>query len=173
MKVIVKGFDNLLTGLYFIVGIAVVIIMFCITYGIISRYFFSSSIGWTAEISGYVLIPLALLAAPKMLRDGGHIQIDLITNLISPKKKAALWLFASIVGTIVFIIICVVGFQITASMFASGYRTDTYLRVPRFILIGISAFGLGLIAVQFLRNIFRAIKILRGGEDIVPESEAM
>jgi TRAP-type C4-dicarboxylate transport system permease small subunit len=154
------AYNKILDALYFAVGIALVFVMLTVTVGIITRYFFSVSLGWSAEISGYVLIPLALLAAPKMLRDGGHIKVDLISNAVSPKINSFLVIIGSVLGAAVFSLLTLAGSKITIDMLETGYRTDTFLRVPRFILIGISVLGLLLMTVQFLRNIIKTGGVL-------------
>ena len=156
-----NGLDKLISGLFFGVGIAVLFVMVIVTVGIVSRYFFSMSIGWASEISGYVLAPLALLAAPKMLRDGGHIRVDLILRFIGEKKSNTLRAFGSTLGIVIFSIIFIFAMYVTFRMFQGDVRTDSFLRLPRFILIGLSALGFVLIAIQYFRNLVKTIRTLR------------
>lgn len=153
-----RGLDKLISGLYFGVGLSCVFVMISMTYGIISRYFFSVSIGWISEISAYALVTLAFLAAPKMLRDGGHVRVDLMHHILSKKKTHVLRCFGGVVGIIVFSLIFVFAIIVSVKMFQTGVRTDTFLRIPRGILISLSAFGIILITIQYFRNLIKALR---------------
>lgn len=152
LKVMGNIYDHIINYLYYFVGVLLVFVMCTITYAVISRYFFSKPIGWISEISGYILIPLAVLAAPVLLRDGGHIKVDVITNLVSKKVNSVLTIITSFLGSALFLVITWFGLKVTADMYAKNYLTDTFLSVPKFILVGIVTLGVFLITIQYARN---------------------
>ena len=144
-------YDKILDIAYWAVGIGIGFVMISTVAGTFSRYFFYYSLGWTSEISGYVLIPLAWLTAAKMLRDGGHIRVDLINQLFGEKFVKNVSRFSNIAGFVVTLIVFMMAVYVTTLLFDSGAKTDTYLRIPRFYLPLMTTIGLIMISVQYLR----------------------
>ena len=172
IKAIGVVFDRLLDHLFAFVGFVQIIVMVLVSVAICSRYFFNYSLGWASEVSGYSLILLAYLGAPGLLRDGGHIKVDLIPNMLGKKANAVLSLLGSALGIAIFSSLSVAGARITYDMYAKGHKTDTFLRLPRSLLIGVTALGVILFAVQFFRNFIAAFKVLVGAEEIPSKKEA-
>lgn len=115
----------------------------------------SISIPWSIELAEYFLYAVTFLGAPWVLRDQGHIVVDLVLQSLSPacKRKAA---YASnAVGAIVCFILCYYSTRVLLRSHAAGnkvVKTWTFpewwpmLIVPPVFLI------LGLIFLRWLRT---------------------
>jgi len=157
-KLASKVFDGLIEVCTWFVGIYLLFAMLSVSAGVLLRYFFDKPLGWTTEISYYSLIPLALLAAPRLLRDGGHIIVDLIMQFISADAKRIVSIITCFFSAALLLVISVYGFIITREMYVTNYLTDTFLMMPKWPLVGISTLGIFMTAIQFVRNAIKWIK---------------
>ncbi|CAM5184542.1 hypothetical protein UACE39S_01380 [Ureibacillus acetophenoni] len=71
--------------LFYIAIVGVLAVLISMIYGIITREFLGSSALWTNDFSGYAIIYIIFLGAPKILKLRGHVMVDLFTSIM--KKK--------------------------------------------------------------------------------------
>ena len=56
-----------------------------VALGVFFRFVLNNSLPWTEEVAKFVMVWLAFIGAPIVLREGGHIAIDIVpTRLPSP-----------------------------------------------------------------------------------------
>ena len=67
---------------------------------VVSRYFFNSPIPGTGELSQFLQIFLVFFGSVAAMRDGEHIQIDIVTALLPKKFHFAIFVFGKICVTI-------------------------------------------------------------------------
>ncbi len=157
-----KGiFDWILDSLAFLAGVmlgAVVIIKFC---DIILRYFFNRPLTWDVEFTEYVLFCVAFFGAAWLLRQRGHVRIDILDNLMSERKRNYLHLIHAFVGAAVSMIL---GFM---SLLAGIYAYRDGLKVVKIYAIGkhyflfVISFGFFLLLVEFFRQCSHGIQKIR------------
>jgi len=63
---------------------------------VILRYFFNSPTVWANELAQMLFGAYAILAGGYILRTGGHVNVDILYSRLSPKTKAGLDVFTSI-----------------------------------------------------------------------------
>lgn len=143
----VRGWDRLLDAIAVVAGVLLWGLMLIVNYEIFSRYL-GSPTTWVAEISSILVLWIPFLIAGWVLRNEGHVKMDLLVERLDPKKQAFVNCCTSIVGAAVMIIVTVVGFMTT--MYWLGNRTPTMLMLPRSPIIGVIFFGSLLLAVQFI-----------------------
>ena len=80
----------LLLGLTFIVGADITL-----------RYLFNKPLGWVKEVSEYTLVGLGFLVAAWILRDDGHVKMDLVLNKLPPRAQTMMNIITSGISTIV------------------------------------------------------------------------
>jgi C4-dicarboxylate transporter, DctQ subunit len=95
-------------GLSAVGVVCVVAMMVLTTADVIARYVFNSPTMWADEMASYLLIAIVFLGLGQNIRTNGHIRIDVITNLASPRVNLVLEVFAYAVG-IVFSIVLIRG----------------------------------------------------------------
>ena len=157
MKVIKKLaaiFDQTLNVMAFLAGLLIVFATLSIGVAIASRYFLGRPIGWVIEVSAYILLYVTFLVAPWVLREEGHITIDVAVDLLNPKAKSLINFITSTIGAIVFLLLAWYGAKVTWNMFQVGYFTDTMLELPKFVIIGIISLGSFMFFIQLLRRAF-------------------
>ena len=74
----------LLMGLTFIVGADITL-----------RYLFNKPLGWVKEVSEYTLVALGFLVAAWILKDDGHVKMDLVLNKVGPRAQTMMNIITS------------------------------------------------------------------------------
>jgi len=115
----------------------------------------SISIPWSLELAEYFLYAVTFLGAPWVLRDQGHIVVDLVLQVLSPASKRRAVFASHVIGAIVCLILCYYSFRVLLRSHAAGnkvVKTWTFpewwpmLIVPPVFLI------LALIFLRWLRT---------------------
>lgn len=153
-----KGiFDRIIDGLAYLGGILLgcaVIIKFC---DIILRYFFNRPLTWDIEITEYVLFAVAFFGAAWLLREGGHVRIDVLDNFLSEKGKIYLHLFHSAIGALVSIILSLMSFVTAAYSYRDGLKVIKIYAIGKYYFLLIISLGFFLLLAEFLRQFSHGI----------------
>jgi TRAP-type C4-dicarboxylate transport system permease small subunit len=155
MKLIAKVtaiFDRVLDVMFIIAGILLIFSMLSIGAGIASRYFLGLPFGWVVEISSYILLYVTFLVAAWVLREDGHIAIDVVINLFDQKTRYRVDAVTSVIGAIVFLILTWYGAKVSWNLFKINYFTETLLELPKWIFIAIICVGSFIFSIQLLRR---------------------
>lgn len=149
--------DVVMNVMAYIAAILTAFLTIAISYATISRFFFGQPMAWVVEISCYSLVYITFLAAPWLLREDGHVKIDLIPNLLPPEKQSRLKIVVCILGLTASIILLIFGYRITLSNYLSNVITMDILRIPKYLLLIVIPFGSFFLVLQFLRDLLNAI----------------
>lgn len=87
MKVFHKVIDTCLNVLATVAGLALGFLLIAICYSTFSRVVFRNPMSNLIEYSAYSLIYITFLGAPWILKQRGHITVDLILEMMSKKKE--------------------------------------------------------------------------------------
>ncbi len=140
-----------------VVAVALIVaLVFCVILEVVMRYFFNLPTRWVTEFSEYALLWLAFLAAAWVLREEGHVRIEMVTENLSPGGQRFMHVLTSLVGAAVCALFC----WVSASYVIEVYGTQEVLfksvQLPKWSVMVIMPPGLALLALQFLRRAFRA-----------------
>lgn len=140
------GFDRLIDGLAVVAGILMIGLVLLVCADVLVRnlpkflpetmspflsdkgvsdlrlFLESISIPWSIELAEYFLYALTFLGAPWVLRDQGHIVVDLVLQSLSPaaKRKAA---FAShVIGAVVCLVLCYYSIRVLWRSYEAGNK---------------------------------------------------
>jgi C4-dicarboxylate transporter DctQ subunit len=131
-------------------GAIVIFMMLLITADIVLRYFFNRTIEWTLDISEILLLYIPFLTAAWVLKNDGHIRVDILYNVFSPKCRGVLNLLNSILGMMIFLFITWYGAQVTSDLL-SKHVMELRLGIPTFAIIVIIPIGSFLLFLQYLK----------------------
>jgi TRAP-type C4-dicarboxylate transport system permease small subunit len=70
-------------------------------FGPVDAYSLGFTLPWTTEVTEYALYWLTFLGAPWVLKEGGHISIDIVTQRLSDGARAKLWRLVALLGAII------------------------------------------------------------------------
>ena len=120
-------------GLTAVGVICVVAMMGLTTVDVIARYVFNSPTLWADEVSSYLLIAIVFLGLAPNVRQDAHIRIDVLTNLVSGRMRAALEVFAYAVGIIFSVLLLLGTWTRFANFYARGIISDSPLMTPMWL----------------------------------------
>jgi len=96
---------------------------------------------------------MTFLGAAWLLKEGGHIKIDLMVMWLSPKAQAILNIITSALSAIACLVILWYGTQVVWEQFVMDFHDATTLALPQGPIYIVIPLGFFLLFVQFLRNI--------------------
>lgn len=157
MKKPMEIFDRLLDVMIFLAGIMLVFIAFSVCLEVILRTFFNHSLAWVTEITEIMLLYITFFGSAWVLREEGHVMVDILLIRLKPLKIAALGIITSILGIFVSIVLVFYGFKSTLACINKSLYTATTLEIPLFLIIGVIPLGALMLFVQFVRRTFKFV----------------
>ncbi|MHA6344424.1 TRAP transporter small permease [Roseivivax sp. CAU 1761] len=118
-------------------GLAVLLVLMdlCLLgLSVTARYLLNAPIVWSDEIVALSLTAITMLAAPKVLMDRGHIEVDILTSAARGRLALAIRLWGSAAVAAVALLLIFNGWK--TAMFSRMIRllTEGYLELPLWML---------------------------------------
>jgi TRAP-type C4-dicarboxylate transport system permease small subunit len=135
---------------YWVSAIAILIASLILTYEVVMRYLLKIPTIWEIECAVYLGILATFLGAAYGLKDGAHINIDLVTRALPENARNKLYRFTSFISLLFCIYLAYKGWQCWWEAFSKGWRSESLwgppLAIPYFFL----PFGMTLLSLQFI-----------------------
>ena len=154
MTIPTRILDAICNVLAALAGLYLVVIMFGIVFNALARtagYSGSSHIFTFAEFG---LLYIVMAASPWLVREKGHVFIELVTAAVPDFMKRPLSRFVSLACVLICIVLVWYTWGATAKAFKFGDAEMRSLDMPKFLLLGAMPIGFALMALQFLRYVF-------------------
>src|SRR5512147_1312442 len=107
-----KAFDKIIVFLFWAAGVLLLFVTVGTCVDVMLRYCFNRPIHWMLEITEYAMLYIPFLGAAFVLKDDGHIRIDLIITFFSERLRGWLNVVTSLVGGIVMCVYTWFGAQV-------------------------------------------------------------
>jgi len=133
-------------------GLILIFILLAVCTDVIMRYFFNSPIIWVSEVIESLLLYITFLGSAWLLREEGHVKVDLILNMLKPKTVALLGIVSSIIGIFVSVVLSIYSSRLTWDHFERGIYTPTVMEIPIFVILLIIPIGSYMLIIQFVRR---------------------
>ena len=147
-------FDRVLNVLSGAAGVLVALMLIEVNVDVFMRYFLNRPIPWTIEFTQYSMIFILFLGAAWVLRNEGHVVMDIMLIRLSSRSRKLTNGITSIMAAIVCFIITVYGTLVNIDYFQTGYMFGEVLNIPAFSLQFVVPLGMFLLTVQFLRRAY-------------------
>lgn len=98
MKILNRILDSINLFLASIAGIWLGFLLVSICYATFSRFAFNEPHSNLIELSAYGLVFIAFLAAPWLLQERRHINVDIVVNALSQRGKAIMSIVTDVIG---------------------------------------------------------------------------
>ncbi|MDB4444203.1 TRAP transporter small permease [bacterium] len=151
-------FDRLLDLSAFVLGGALGLIGISVCFSVFCRYFLNRPQIWVIGATEYTLAIVTFLGAAWLLRDEGHVNIDIAVNLFHPKTKDAVNILTSLLGAMLSLILCWYSSAASLDHFRRGVLTMSAIPFPLGPLLLIQAVSFFILFIQFLRRSYRYLK---------------
>jgi len=147
--------DGLITAFCVAAVIIVAGLAICVFLEVGMRYFLGTPTRWVVEFSEYSLLWLAFLSGAWILREEGHVRIEMLTELLSPRWQRRMHRVTSLMGAAVCAVFCWVSTSYVAGIQASGEILFKSVPIEKWAVMAVMPPGLALLAIQFVRRAFR------------------
>lgn len=154
-------FDKLNYILFWLAGILLLFVTVGTCIDAILRYLLNRPIPWMLEITEYVMLYIPFLGAALVLKEEGHIKVDLLIYRLSDRNKIRISIVTSLVGGIIMSIYTWLGIQVTLDFYNRGVASLEYLKTPMYLILMIIPIGGLFFTIQFFRQIFSYRRRLR------------
>lgn len=151
-KKITAIYDRVVGSLAVLGAVLIIIAMLIVTLEVVMRYLLHNPQVWVVETTEYILVWFTFLGAAWILKQEGHVKVEILLSRLSPRTQAVLGIITSIIGAALCSILVVYGTQVVWDSFQKNILLPTMLQLPRaplFIIIPIGSF---LLVIQFLRR---------------------
>jgi TRAP-type C4-dicarboxylate transport system permease small subunit len=152
MKNAFEIFDRVLNIASFISGLLLIFIMLSVSLEVILRSFANRPQMWVTEVTECMLLYITFLGSAWLLREDGHVKVDIVLNRLKPRTVALLGVVSSSIGVFVSITLIIYGFSVAWDYFQRGIYTPTALEIPVSPILVIIPIGSVLLLIQFLRR---------------------
>lgn len=164
-----KFMDRLVVKIGYLGSILTLVMVLAIVYDVVLRFFFNRPTMWANDLVQYLLICVTLLLAAWVLREEGHVKVDIIVRLFKPRAQAFINCVTGVLIIAACAIFCWQSAKSTWADYKSGIMTGYSLDIPRFMVIMIIAIGSLLLLFQTIRrfqgHLKKFIAILRTKKD--------
>lgn len=150
-------FDRIINGLALLGGVLLCTLTCLICLDVLTRnlpwlsFGLGFSMGWTLEVAEYHLYLITFLAAPWVLRSGGHIAVDLLVQNLSDTVARRLARFSYLIGAIVCTVLLVYACKVLWASFSAGTLVYKALVIPEWPLFVPPPITFSLMLLIFLR----------------------
>lgn len=150
-----------MAGLNAVGSVWVAAITLLICADILGRVLFRYPLAGVPEIVKVSIVAIVWLQIPHTLKTGGHLRSDIVLRYLSQRSRAALDLFACVLGAIIFGLLVYSGWDTMILAWEMGeFEGELPVRVPTYPLRSIVLLGAALTALQFLLMAAAAVRRL-------------
>jgi C4-dicarboxylate transporter DctQ subunit len=154
-----KLFDLINILMVIVTAILIVGLTFIVGADITLRYCFAMPLGWVKEISEYILVFLGFLVAPWILKQEGHVKMDLVLNHLSPKSQRIVNIITSVISMMVVLTVAWFSLRVIVDFYRTDLLTPSVLELPKWILMTPILLGALLLAIQFMRRAYGFVRM--------------
>ena len=151
-------------------SVLIFILMLVMVYEVFMRYLFTAPTIWVMELSGYLMMVFVALGGSYVLREGGHINVDIIYGKFSKRGRAII----DIATFGLFCLFLYYFFILSANQAITSveylHRSGTIWNPPIWPLKIIVAVGVGLVLLQGLAKFIRDLVFVVSGVPLVEEN---
>ncbi len=130
---------------------------------VLRREVFAFSSIWGEEIVRYSFIYLAWIGAAAAVKERAHIRIDVVLHYLSPRLKAALYIFGDLVMLGVALIAIYYSFE-TVMVSAKFGSVSHGLRISMVWFLTAVPLGFALMILRLIQSFLRDLRALRRGQ---------
>lgn len=164
MRLITRVYDRLVEFMALLAGLMLVWLMVSIVVSVMMRNTGFQPFAWLFTSSEYALLYMTMLGAPWLVREKGHVHIELITASLPETGKVIVSRLVAALCVLVCLILAWKGYDLfQTNVIRNDYDVRAYF-YPRWLLTISFPISFGVMAIEFARFVF--------GEELLHTGEA-
>lgn len=154
MQILNRAYSALLYVMAFVAGATLVWLMVSVILSVLMRNMGLQPFAWLFTSAEYGILYMTMLGAPWLVREKGHVHIELVTSALSEGPRRIVSRTVAMACVAVCIMLAWKGYDlVTTNIERADYDVRAYY-FPRWILTISFPLSFGLMAVEFSRFLF-------------------
>jgi C4-dicarboxylate transporter, DctQ subunit len=154
MKAVARAYGLLIHGLAVIAAAMLGLITLLIVVDVLMRNFGFQPYQHTLSLTEYSLLYMTMLGTPWLVRQKGHVHIEMFVARLRPASRRIVHGFVCLVCMAVCAVLAWYSLDITIANAVRGEVDIRSFDSPRWILIACMPLGFGLMVIEFGRFLF-------------------
>lgn len=150
-----KAYAATLYGMAWCAGFLIAAMMVVITIDVVVRNLGFQSSAHFFTFTEYALLLVPCLGAPWLVREKGHVYVEILLMYLKPRQRAGLRLAIGAVCIVVCAILAWYGFEVTLRDYWMAEKDVRSLDMPRWMIVGFIPLSFTMMAVEFTRFLVR------------------
>lgn len=145
--------DGIIDALALVAGalLGAVTLLLCLDVAV--RYAQVMNISWIGDVASVSLYLITFLAAPWVLREGGHIAVDSLLRVLPQGAVRPIETGVNLIGAGICALLCVYAVRVLLMSHAAGTQVYKMLIYPQWWLFVLPPVTFALLCLSFLRRI--------------------
>jgi len=152
MRFLGRVFDRIVDVMAVLASIILVLMMLATVLKITLRAGFNHGMLGVDQLSGVMMVYMTFLGAAWVLRNEGHVMVDLVTSTVGPRTRRMLNIIASLIGALVCFVMTYYAINAIGLSLKRGVVVAAELEIPRAINLAPIPLGCLLLGIEFLRR---------------------
>jgi C4-dicarboxylate transporter DctQ subunit len=157
---IVRAYDAVLYGMAWAAGFLMAAMMVVIFVDVVLRNLGYQSSAHFFTFTEYALLAVPCLGAPWLVREKGHIYVEIVFMYLGARQRVALRYLIGALCVIVCAVLAWYGSLVTINDFVQNEKDVRSLDMPRWMVVGFIPLSFAMMAVEFLRFLIRGENFL-------------
>ncbi len=149
-NVIGQAYSSLVSGLAIVSGAIFGLMAFFIGADVFMRNVTGSGLSWVIELMEYAMYVATIFAAPWVLREGGHVSVDILASFLPPRWANSVSAFAALCGSAICFIVFYYSAIATWRAFERGSLVYKSFTVPEWLVSVFVPLGMFFMVIEFL-----------------------
>ncbi|MBS0123708.1 TRAP transporter small permease [Thetidibacter halocola] len=163
-----RAYDGVVTGMAVVAGLLLIWLMVAVIVSVAMRNFGMQPFAWLFTSTEYGLLYLTMLGAPWLVREKGHVHIELVTAALpEPMQRLVSRLVAGLCVLVCAILAWKGAELVNTNIARMDYDVRAYY-TPKWLLTLAFPISFGVMAIEFARFTFGP-RLLHSGEAGVHE----
>jgi TRAP-type C4-dicarboxylate transport system permease small subunit len=163
MRTLTRVYDALLFTMAFLAAATLVWLMVSVVVSVTMRNFGMQPFAWLFTSAEYGLLYMTMLGAPWLVREKGHVHIELVTAALPPGLRRIVSRAVALACVVVSLILAWYGLQLVLTNIERNNFDVRAYYYPRWLLTITFPIAFSFMAVEFARFVFGR-ELMHSGE---------
>lgn len=146
-------------------GWLIFLLMVMVMVEVLARYLLQSPLSLADELGGYLLVSITFMGLGYTWKEGGHVRVELVTNMLPERIREWLRFFTLLMATAFCGPMILGSYNLLQDSLLFESRSGSWLRTPLVYPQSILLIGSILLLLQFIAEIIKTMNSLRNFPD--------
>lgn len=152
-------------------GWIVFLLMVMVMVEVLSRYLLQSPLSLADELGGYFLISITFMGLGYTWKEGGHVRVELVVNMLPKKIRSWLRFFTLLMAAAFCAPLIAGSYHMLQDSLLFEARSGSWMRTPLIYPQSILLIGSILLLMQFVAEIIKTVTKLRNFSEMDSKGE--